>query len=501
MKSFHKFVNITEADVKQQTKVNVIAPEILPVQPEGQTSAPTKSKKTKGVDQVKVSADIKARAAAKKKAEAIKKGYVSPEGRVQERGVITNRIRAAALGYGDKGKDPTKYGINPAEVSKNKTTLFQRALSSSRPERRSARREIKKAVRSIETRYPGSTERTATSFRGFSRGVGYTPSKSDISTLQRMARPETTSQAAARLSSQLGTGSGKRAQAASDAARDIASEPQRQAQQAIKRASKKATGFANLQQAIDSDIKAPKPKPLTKAQVAPKKITVEPIKQPVVTPAPKVAKPQNVDLVLNRPKFTSPKSSPLNVSTIAKQPIASSEKLADTVIKASKQVRADIAAEKAAERAKMMKGLGTAGKALSLLGAGIEAKKGYDIAKAIGGSQKRSIGAGAARAVGSVAGGVIGGTLGSIAGPIGSAAGAYGGLTTGAELGSKIYDVVTGDPKKKVTTQGVLTNIRKAVPQEIRAKVPANLRKGFTDFVKTAGRSYGNWQRSQEGKK
>jgi len=65
-------------------------------------------------------------------------------------------------------------------------------------------------------------------------------------------------------------------------------------------------------------------------------------------------------------------------------------------------------------------------------------------------------------------------------------------------LGSKAYNVITGDPKKKVTTQGVLTNIRKAVPQSVRAQVPANVRKGFTDFVKSAGRTYGDWQRSQQ---
>ena len=119
----------------------------------------------------------------------------------------------------------------------------------------------------------------------------------------------------------------------------------------------------------------------------------------------------------------------------------------------------------------------------------------------MGGSEKRSIGAGAARAIGSGLGGVIGGALGSVAGPIGSTIGATAGLTAGAELGSRAYNVITGDPKKKVTTQGVLTNIRRAVPQEIRAQVPANIRKGFTDFVKSAGKTYGDWQRSQQTNK
>lgn len=216
------------------------------------------------------------------------------------------------------------------------------------------------------------------------------------------------------------------------------------------------------------------------------------LKPKVVTPTVAAVKTKELKI----PQPAAPKIKPLSATRTTQ-----SQKLADVVVKAAKQVRSEIAAEKAAERAKMMKGLGTAGKVLGVVGTGIEAKKGYDIAKAMGSSQKRSVGAGAARAIGSGLGGVVGGTLGSVAGPIGSAVGATAGLTIGAELGSKAYDVITGDPKKKVTTQGVLSNIRKAVPQEIRAQVPANVRKGFTDFVKSAGRTYGDWQRSQENKK
>ena len=43
-----------------------------------------------------------------------------------------------------------------------------------------------------------------------------------MTTLQRMARPETSPRSAAFLSGQLGTGAGRRAQAAADAAKDIA---------------------------------------------------------------------------------------------------------------------------------------------------------------------------------------------------------------------------------------------------------------------------------------
>jgi len=205
------------------------------------------------------------------------------------------------------------------------------------------------------------------------------------------------------------------------------------------------------------------------------------LKPKVVAPTVAAVKPKELKL----PQPAAPKIKPLSATRTTQ-----SQKLADTVVKVSKQIRSDIAAERAAERAKVMKGVGTASKVLGVVGTGIEAKKGYDIAKAMGSSQKRSVGAGAARAIGSGLGGVVGGTLGSVAGPIGSA--------IGAELGSKAYNVITGDPKKKVTTQGVLTNIRKAVPQSVRAQVPTDVRKGFTDFVKSAGKTYGDWQRSQQ---
>jgi len=213
------------------------------------------------------------------------------------------------------------------------------------------------------------------------------------------------------------------------------------------------------------------------------------LKSKVVTPTVTAVKPKELKV----PKPAAPKIKPLSATRTTQ-----SQRLADTVVKAAKQVRSEIAAEKAAERAKLMKGVGAAGKVLGVVGTGIEAKKGYDIAKAMGSSEKRSVGAGAARAIGSGLGGVVGGTLGSVAGPIGSAVGATAGLTIGAELGSKAYDVITGDPKKKVTTQGVLSNIRKAVPQSVRAQIPSDVRKGFTDFVKSAGKTYGDWQRSQQ---
>lgn len=463
MKSFQNFANnIVEAEVPDKPKIRISGPEILPMQPEGETSKP-KSKKTKVIKQAQVSADIKSSAEEKKRLEGIKKGYISPEGRVQEKGVVTNRIRASALGYGDPGKDPSKYGINPANVSAEKRTLFQRATSSSKPERRAARSEIKKGVKSIVKNYP---VQSGTSFRGFSRSVSQpSPSRSDISRLQRMARPSTSAQSAAALSGQLGTGAGRRAQAASDAAKDIANyEKQRGYHQRVLKA-------------ID-------------------KLPPEPSSKPA---APKL-KTQNINLgdtsLPKTPK--APKVTPLSVST----PKSTVAMTPSSVGKAVDQVLQNREARKAAEKAKgalkFAKAVKGAGTALSVVGSGLEAKGGYETARREGASQKRSLGAGAARGLGSFIGGGVGATVGSALGLPGAIAGGAAGYSLGANVGSAAYKAVTGDPLKKLTTKGVLTNIRKAVPYEVRKQVPAGARKAFGDFVTQAGKSYGNWSRSQQ---
>ena len=228
MKSFQNFAKTIVEQEQERTKITQRGLQWqIPTEP--QSAAPKPIKKPKVIKQSEVSA-------ANKRTEAIRKGYVDQGGRVQERGVVTNRIRASALGYGDAGKDPSRYGINPSKVAAEKGTLFKRATSPLKAERRAARSEIKSAVRSIEKRYPGATQRTDTSFRGFSRGVDYKPTQGDMTTLQRMARPETSPRSAAFLSGQLGTGAGRRAQAAADAAKDIANHEKTSAYHQIGRA-------------------------------------------------------------------------------------------------------------------------------------------------------------------------------------------------------------------------------------------------------------------------
>ena len=468
MKSFQNFANnIVEAEAPERPKISISGPEILPMQPEGET--PTKPKRKSGskvVKQSEVSAKIQS--GFDKRKEAVQKGYIDPTtGRIREKGIVTNRIRARSYGYGDPGKDPLKYGVNPKDVAAEKGTLFQRAVSTSRPERRSARSEIRKGIRSIQTRYPGvSGQSSATSFRGFSRSVGYKPSKGDISTLQRMARPETSVRSAASLSGQLGTGAGRRAQAASDAAKDIAN------------FEKTSAYHQRILKAID-------------------KLPPEKIKKQKITAAPVAPKPQNINLGdTSLPKtLKAPKGSSLSVS-------APKTTTAGDIGKAVDQVFKNREARKAAERAKgalkFAKAVKGAGTALSVVGSGLEAKGGYETARGEGASQKRAIGAGAARGLGSFVGGGVGATLGSALGLPGAIAGGAAGYNLGANVGTAAYKALTGDPLKKLTTQGLKTNIRKAVPYEIRKQVPAGARKAFGDFITQAGKTYGNWRKTQQ---
>ena len=496
MKSFQNFADtIIEAEEKTRQRVN-LSPEILPMQPEGETAPSKPSAPKKKVSKIKTGT----KKPAGDKAEAIKKGYVSPEGRVQERGVVTNRIRAGALGYGDVGKDPSKYGINPAEVSKEKTTLFARATSPLKPERKAARKEIKTAVKSIEKRYPGATERTGTSFRGFSRSVSSPkPSPQDISTLQRMARPETSLKSAQSLSVKLGgTGAGKRAQAASDAAKDIKNY-------------EKQIGFHQRVMQAVRDL-PPEPtlsKPTKKSVVKPSSVTLSLTRPevPKVSKGPSLSvstpKPQPSTTFKSKPSFYAQQRKLAQTAASSVKPAATStvDDIASAATKVMKQMNADRAAEKAQKALKTAKTWRATGGVLGIAGAGLEAKSGYEQARKEGAGKKRAFGAGAARALGGLTGGAIGSVVGTGLGLPGAIGGGIAGYKYGADAGTAAYKALTGDYGKKVTTQSVLSNVRKTVPYSIRSQVPAGTRKAFRDLVTQTGRAYGQWSRSQGGNK
>ena len=206
----------------------------------------------------------------------------------------------------------------------------------------------------------------------------------------------------------------------------------------------------------------------------------------VPSPPKTVSKLAAVEPTVKPPKLTSK-------ALVQTKPQSMGKVLKD-VLKTERQARS---AERSAFATGAKKTLGNIGKAAGIVGAGIEAKQAYDVARREGASRNRSIGAGAARAIGGLAGGALGGAVGSVLGVPGEIAGSVAGYKAGTEFGTKAYRALTGDPGKKLTTQGLQTNIRKAVPYEVRKNIPEPVRKGFSDFVTQAGKTYGQWSKSQ----
>ena len=212
-----------------------------------------------------------------------------------------------------------------------------------------------------------------------------------------------------------------------------------------------------------------------------------------------------------KPEIKAPTSlKPVEVSTSkpvqlkAPSPAATKVSTADigkTVSDVLQKEREAVAAEKAAKALDVAKSWRTAGRIAGVAGAGLDAYSGYKAAREEGSSKNRAIGAGIARAAGGLLGGAAGSTVGSVLGLPGAVAGGVAGYGAGTELGTKVYNTLTGDPGKKLTTQGFLSNVRRAVPQEIRSNVPEPVRKGFKDFVTQTGKMYGSWQQSQQNKK
>lgn len=102
----------------------------------------------------------------------IDKGYRTPEGAITQRGVETYATRRGAYGYGDEGKDPSKYGIDPRQVSADARTRSQTAASPpGTPGRSEARAEIRSDVKKIDKNYPPAPAPTGdkSTFSQFSR--------------------------------------------------------------------------------------------------------------------------------------------------------------------------------------------------------------------------------------------------------------------------------------------------------------------------------------------
>ena len=304
-------------------------------------------------------------------------------------------------------------------------------------------------------------------------------SQKDMKTLQRMARPETSQQSVKSLKASLGTGAGKRAQAASDAAKDI--------QKSLDKLDKEKAFHQRVLKAVQ-DLPPEKSIPTSSRTTAQKakpgiyKVPTSrqlpapsptPVSKQLSTPAPTAVKtpPKEVKLPKPaKPKLTQPKVTTKGI-----------EKSITSALKADRKAAAAAKnIEKASKAAKVAKAFKVATRIAAPVAAGLDAYGGYQAARETGASQKRSIGAGIARAAGGLIGGAAGGAVGSVLGPAGSVAGTVGGYGAGSELGTKIYNKLTGPVGKDFKVSDLGKNIKSGI---------ASGKKSFKSFVAQADKS------------
>jgi len=128
-----------------------------------------------------------------KEQQAQAKGYRSPEGNITQRGVETYATRRGSLGYGDPGKDPSKYGIDPRQAAADARERSRTASQGVGAERRAARRGIKIDIAKIEKNYPSPSTAKQTGFGEFSRRASTTTTdlktgRANISTPEMSAK-------------------------------------------------------------------------------------------------------------------------------------------------------------------------------------------------------------------------------------------------------------------------------------------------------------------------
>jgi hypothetical protein len=253
----------------------------------------------------------------------------------------------------------------------------------------------------------------------------------------------------------------------------------------------------------------------TKSKAQTKNIVKVPARKTKIKPgaAPKPALKSDSLSKVNLGTYKSPKSSGVtykpgtaNLANLKSVPakatksaasVSRTQSIASTLKDVLKTQRDAKAAQRAAFATGAKKTLGNIGKVAGLVGAGLEAKSGYDTARAQGASKKTAAATGGLKAAGALAGGAIGGALGGVLGVPGAIGGSVAGYTLGTKAGEAAAKALRGDYAKKFTTKDLQTNVRKAVPYSVRSQIPGQVRKGFSDFVTQAGKTYGQWSKSQ----
>lgn len=451
MKSFQNFTNtIVEAE-KVSIKSN-INPQILPTP--SSTESPSKPTRTK------------------KPTKTSKSGYqYGKEGRVTQKDIDVFQTRQRTGGYGEQGA--TRGGQPGVGQTKTVATITKGPYAGATP--------ITRTSRDILRTYAKSP------------GVGQNPLRSEtgseLTSGQQRIKKKLTKKIAQKYDigtdpKDLKVGNvvepSPRTPAAKDAFADMRAETERQAKKAAKRAKKSDINYKSLSKAID-DL-PDEPKVSTKLNLSKYKAT-----NPKVVSTTYKAGTAN----LSNLKSVPAKATKSAASVSRTQSVASTLK---DVLKTQRDAKA---AQRAAFATGAKKTLGNVGKAAGIIGAGLEAKTGYETARAQGASKKTAAATGGLKAAGALAGGAIGGALGSVLGVPGAIGGSVAGYTLGTKAGEAAAKALRGDYAKKFTTKNLQTNIRKAVPYSIRSQVPGQVRKGFSDFITQAGKTYGNWSKSQ----
>ena len=168
MKSFKNFITEVEAPQPQRERRRITKE----LSPTASTSVPEPPPNPAGRRRTRSSAvarDLEAASAptaptlTTAQRAAIEKGYRTPTGQQTIKGLETYATRRGAMGYGDAGKDPAQYGVDPRAVSAQSRERTAAAAAGD-PVARSG---IKSDYKKIDKKYPNPNP--STGFADFSR--------------------------------------------------------------------------------------------------------------------------------------------------------------------------------------------------------------------------------------------------------------------------------------------------------------------------------------------
>ena len=202
MKSFNHFINEAEAQQPQRERRRItkeLSPTTPPpAEPPANPAGRRRTRPSAVVRDLEAASAPTAPTLTRAQRAAIEKGYRTPTGQQTIRGLETYATRRGSMGYGDAGKDPTQYGVDPREVSAQSRERTAAAAAGDP----AARSGIKSDYKKIDTKYPNPNPTTgfadfskkATAAANASRPTGVpvvpqTPVNTYIRNMQDQGRP------------------------------------------------------------------------------------------------------------------------------------------------------------------------------------------------------------------------------------------------------------------------------------------------------------------------